>query len=130
VKGRITFVVLLGAAAAILAGVAAAKSPSAGSTGTGRVFLPNPVADLQDQTLTDQKDADYAALQPAYHVVPLTDLDGSGTLTGRWARVVSETGKPARSSTNTFLYNRHDDTTRGPSCGSERAAWTTPRTPR
>jgi zinc metalloprotease ZmpB len=109
VKGRITFVVLVGAAVAILAGVAAAKSPSAGSTGTGRVFLPNPVADLQDQTLTDRKDADYAALQPAYHVVPLTDLDGSGTLTGRWARVVSETGKPARSSTNTFLYNRHDD---------------------
>jgi hypothetical protein len=109
VKGRITFVVLLVAAAAMVAGVAAAKSPSAGSTGTGRVFLPNPVADLQDQTLTDQKDADYAALQPAYHIVTLTDLDGSGTLTGRWAQVVSETGKPARSSTNTFLYNRHDD---------------------
>jgi len=33
------------------------------------VFLPNPVADLQNETLTDQKDTGYAALQPAYHDV-------------------------------------------------------------
>jgi len=45
----------------------AAKTGSGSSTGIGRVFLPNPVADLQDQSLTDMKDADYAALQPAYH---------------------------------------------------------------
>jgi zinc metalloprotease ZmpB len=110
VKGRIAFVVLIGTVAAVLAGVAAAKKPASGSsTGSGRVFLPNPVAELQNESLTDQKDADYAALQPAYHTVALTDLDGSGTLTGRWARVVSETGTPARSSTNTFAYNRHDD---------------------
>jgi hypothetical protein len=109
VRGRIAIVVLLGAAAAIVAGIAAGKNPSGSSTGTGRVFLPNPVADLQNESLTDQKDADYAALQPAYHTVTLTDLDGSGSLTGRWAHVVSETGVPARSSTNTFLYNRHDD---------------------
>jgi hypothetical protein len=110
VTGRIVFVMLLGAAAAVLAGVAVGKNPPpGGSTGTGRVFLPNPVADLQNESLTDQKDADYAALQPAYHTVTLTDLDGSGTLTGRWARVVSETGDPARSATNTFVYNRHDD---------------------
>jgi hypothetical protein len=110
VKGRIAFVLLIGAAVAALAGVAAGKNPPSGtSTGTGTVFLPNPVAELQNQTLTDQKDADYAALQPAYHDVTLTDLDGSGTLTGRWARVVSETGVPARSSTNTFKYHRKDD---------------------
>jgi zinc metalloprotease ZmpB len=109
VKGRIAFVVLLGAAAAALAGVAAGKSSSPGSTGTGTVFLPNPVADLQNESLTDQKDADYAALQPAYHTVTLTNLDGSGTLTGDWAQVVSETGDPARSTTSTFAYHRDDD---------------------
>jgi hypothetical protein len=84
--------------------------PRAGaSTGSGRVFLPNPVAELQNESLTDQKDADYAALQPAYHTVRLTDLDGSGYLCGDWACVYSETGNPAYSPTNTFSYNRHDD---------------------
>ena len=43
------------------------------------MFFPNPVAQLQDESLTDQKDADYAALQPAYKNVTLTNLDGSGT---------------------------------------------------
>jgi len=80
-----------------------------GSTGSGRVFFPNPVAQLQDESLTDQKDADYAALQPAYVIVPLTDLDGSGYLCGAWACVYSETGDPAFSTTGQYLYNRHDD---------------------
>ena len=108
-KARIALVVLLAAAVAALAGMASGKSPSGSTTGTGTVFLPNPVAELQNQSLTDQKDADYAALQPAYHTVMLTDLDRSGTLTGRWAQIVSETGVPARSSTNTFTYHRNDD---------------------
>jgi tetratricopeptide (TPR) repeat protein len=34
--------------------------------GKGRVFDPDPVTYLNDATLTDQNDADYAALQPAY----------------------------------------------------------------
>jgi zinc metalloprotease ZmpB len=106
-KGRILLVALFAVAATLAAG-AAGKS-SADSTGTGTVFLPNPVADLQNESLTDQKDADYPALQPAYHTVTLTNLDGSGTLTGDWAQVVTETGDPARSATNTFTYNRHDD---------------------
>jgi zinc metalloprotease ZmpB len=94
----------------VLVGGAQATVPGSGSsTGTGRVFLPNPVADLGDQGLTDRKDADYAALQPAYHDVTLTDLDGSGFLRGKWATIVSETGKPAYSPTNTFLYDRHQD---------------------
>ena len=71
--------------------------------------MPNPVQDLNDQTLTDQKDADYAALQPAYRSVRLTNLDGSGFLRGDWAVIVSETGNPAYSPTNTFSYNRHED---------------------
>jgi zinc metalloprotease ZmpB len=95
---------------AVLASTAAASKPGPGtSTGTGQVFLPNPVAALQDQSLTDQKDADYPALWPAYRIVTLTNLDGSGYLKGDWANVTSETGNPAYSPSNTFIYNRHDD---------------------
>ena len=89
--------------------VATVSARTGAATGTGRVFFPNPVQQLGDESLTDQKDADYAALQPAYRTVTLTNLDGSGTLTGDWARVISETGKPARSKSNTFVYNRHED---------------------
>jgi hypothetical protein len=85
------------------------KPPAGSSTGTARVFLPNPVADLQNESLTDQKDADYPELQAAYHNVKLTNLDGTGYLCGDWACVYSETGNPAYSPTNTFSYNRHDD---------------------
>src|SRR3954454_25098176 len=88
---------------------ATGKPPASSTVGVGTVFLPNPVADLGDQTLTDQKDADYPALAPAYHNVVLTDLDGSGFLVGDWAQVYSETGDPAYSSSNTFQYTRHDD---------------------
>jgi hypothetical protein len=104
---------LIGAVVAcVLAAASAALAADPGpgtSTGSGRVFFPNPVAQLQNQTPTDQKDADYAALQPAYTVRPLTNLDGSGFLRGDWANIVSETGDPAFSSTNTFHYNRSQD---------------------
>jgi zinc metalloprotease ZmpB len=88
---------------------AAASTGPAGSTGTGTVFVPNPVQSLGDESLTDQKDADAAVPAAAYHEVTLTNLDGSGTLSGDYATVVSETGKPARSPTNTFRYTRHQD---------------------
>jgi zinc metalloprotease ZmpB len=107
-----TFVrhLLIGAVAAfVLAAASAALAATGTSTGSGRVFFPNPVAQLQNQTLTDQKDADYAALQQAYVVRPLTNLDGSGFLRGDWANIVSETGNPAFSSTNTFHYDRSQD---------------------
>ena len=97
-------------ASAVVVTVAVAAKPGNGqSTGTATVFLPNPVADLQDQSLTDQKDADYAALAPAYHRVTLTNLDGSGFLRGDWANITSETGNPAYSPTNDFNYHRNDD---------------------
>jgi zinc metalloprotease ZmpB len=89
--------------------VSAGKGGPGISTGTGQVFFPNPVASLQDQSLTDQKDAHYPALQPAYKIVTLTNLDGSGYLQGDWANIRSETGNPAFSSTNTFIYTRNDD---------------------
>jgi hypothetical protein len=105
-RASLVVLVLLGV---ISSTALAAKGGPGASTGTGQVFLPNPVADLQDESLTDQKDADYPALQPAYHIVPLTNLDGSGYLRGDWANIRSETGDPAFSPDNTFIYNRHDD---------------------
>jgi hypothetical protein len=100
----------LGAALASAGAAGAVNGPPSGSsTGTGQVFFPNPVAQLQDQTLTDRKDADYAALGPAYRTVRLTNLDGSGFLNGDYASVASETGPPAYSATNSFVYRRDDD---------------------
>ena len=99
----------LAALVALPSAVVAKQPAGIGSTAAARVFMPNPVASLNDQTLTDQKDADYAALTPAYADVTLTDLDGSGFLCGRWACVVSETGNPAYEPDATFLYGRHDD---------------------
>lgn len=95
---------------ALLAAPAVLAKPAAGSsTGVGRIFAPNPVATLQDQSLTDRKDADYAALQPAYRTVVLTNLDGSGRLCGDYACVTTSTGPLAYSATNAFVYGRSDD---------------------
>ena len=99
---------LIAATVAVVVLQPAGAGPSP-STGSGRVFSPNPVATLQDQTLTDQKDADYAALQPAYRTVTLTNLDGSGYLSGDWANIRSNTSQQAFSPTNTFMYTRSDD---------------------
>src|SRR6476659_168746 len=91
----------------------AAPKPPGGSTAPAQVFAPNPVADLCIQTLTDQKDADYFSADPAlaraYHRVTLTDLDGSGTLSGAYAKVISETGKAAADTGSGFFYTRDQD---------------------
>jgi hypothetical protein len=100
---------LLTATMTCVTAVAVAATLQSGSTGVGQVFFPNPVASLQDQTLTDEKDADYPALQPAYRIVTLTNLDGSGYLRGDWANIVSETGPAAFSASNTFIYTRNED---------------------
>ena len=73
------------------------------------MFFPNPVQSLENESLTDQKDANYAALAAAYERKTLTDLDGSGTLTGAYARVESETGTPARNTGSGFIYTRDQD---------------------
>ncbi len=98
------------AVVAVATTVAVAAKPGPGaSTGQGSAFVSNPVEDLNDQTLTDDDDADSAVPAAAYHTVALTDLDGSGYLRGRWAEIVSETGNPAYSSTNEFFYTRSQD---------------------
>jgi zinc metalloprotease ZmpB len=95
------------------AAVAAPKPPPGGSTAPAQVFAPNPVADLGIQTLTDQKDADFFSADPAlaraYHRVTLTDLDGTGALSGAYAKVISETGKAAADTGSGFIYTRDQD---------------------
>jgi hypothetical protein len=94
----------------LLVTTATAANPGPGtSTGTAKVFVPNPVQSLGDESLTDQKDSDAAVPASAYFAVTLTNLDGSGYLRGDWANIVNETGSPAFSPTNTFIYTRHQD---------------------
>jgi fungalysin metallopeptidase (M36) len=105
---------VLGAAAVtvgLTVGVVATPAASAATGGAAAtVFYPNPVQQLGDESLTDQKDADYPALAPAYRRVVLTNLDGSGTLTGRYVRVKSETGTAARTVGGDFpVWHRDSD---------------------
>jgi len=108
-KAIVAALVVLTAGALSVAGAGAGKPPSSGSSGIGAVFVPNPVQTLGDESLTDQKDSDAAVPTAAYRQVTLTNLDGSGYLRGDYANVISETGNPAYSPTNTFLYTRHQD---------------------
>src|SRR5690349_12405259 len=111
---RIAAICLAAAVCALAPAPALAKPPATGgSTAPGQVFAPNPVADLGIETLTDQNDADYFSADPllarAYHRVTLTHLDGTGTLTGDYAKVISETGKPAVNTGSGFIYTRNQD---------------------
>ncbi|HEX9342037.1 MAG TPA: M4 family metallopeptidase [Actinomycetota bacterium] len=122
---RSRFLLLLTISAALLplalpaAGLAPAlarETPATGAnaaaftaTATGQVFDPNPVVTLQDETLTDQQDKDYPALNPAYRTVTLTRLDGSGYLHGDFATIDPKQKTPAFSSTGQFVYLRSDD---------------------
>ena len=93
-----------------LPGAAGARKPAnSGSTATGLVFFPNPVADLQNQSLRDHKDSASAVPRRAYHRVKLTNLDGSGYLRGDWANIRASTGDLAYETDGTYLYLRDDD---------------------
>jgi hypothetical protein len=110
VKSRTLALIAALTIAAVSAAAATAGKPGSGSsTGTASVFVSNPVQSLGDETLTDQNDSDAAVPASAYHTVDLTNLDGSGFLSGDYATVISETGNPAYSATNTFKYTRHQD---------------------
>jgi Zn-dependent metalloprotease len=75
-------------------------------TGQGTVFSPNPVVALRDESLQDRHDSDQAVLAPAYKTLALTNLDGSGTLTGAFARILNKDA--ARSDEEDFRYTRDD----------------------
>ncbi len=101
-------VALLAAAVVVVTAMGAKPGPGS-TTGVGSVFVSNPVQSLGDESLTDQRDSDAAVPAAAYHTVTLTNLDGSGFLSGDYATVLSETGNPAYSPTNTFRYTRSQD---------------------
>jgi hypothetical protein len=73
---------------------------------TGLVFLPNAIVALQDQSLTDQNDADYPALAGAYEVVRIRNLDHSGYLRGDFADACAATC--AFSKKERFFYDRSE----------------------
>jgi hypothetical protein len=108
-NGIIALAGALVACVVLAAGAVAGKPGPGSSTGTASVFVSNPVQSLGDESLTDQKDSDAAVPASAYYNVKLTNLDGSGFLSGDYATVISETGNPAYSPTNTFNYTRHQD---------------------
>jgi hypothetical protein len=99
------------AATALVVSVCAPPAAAAPADTAGAiVFSPSPVQQLGDQSLTDQKDADYPALAGAYRRVSLAHLDGSGTLTGRYVTVKSKTGAPARTAGGDFpVWHRDAD---------------------
>ena len=108
-----TSVALTSAAVLTLAALAApaadAKPPTGATTAKALVFIPNPVQSSGDESLTDQKDSATAVPRGDYYEVTLTDLDGSGYLSGTWANVRSTTGTPAYTTNGTYFYDRHDD---------------------
>jgi Zn-dependent metalloprotease len=72
--------------------------------GSGQVFNPNPVAALQNQSLTDSGNANSAVFAPAYKTVTLTQLDGTGSLNGAYANNVSSGA--VKSASLVFNYDR------------------------
>lgn len=82
---------------------------AAPTTGVGQVFKVNAVQSSGNQNLVDSKDSADAVPASEYALVPLRNLDGSGTLTGRWVNVRSETGAPARAADGRFVYTRDAD---------------------
>lgn len=72
--------------------------------GRGRVFDPNPVVRLQDQSLRDHGDADSAVPRRAYKRVELRGLGNAHQLVGRWVRIAN--AHRAHSRSNTYLFNR------------------------
>ncbi|MFF4578528.1 M4 family metallopeptidase [Streptomyces sp. NPDC001389] len=108
---------LVAAASATVATLALAGPVSAQSAGSGaaasappqaRIFMVNPVQSSGDQSLTDGKDGNAAVPESAYTLAALRNLDGSGSLSGKWAAVRSETGGAARLA-DVGSYSRKDD---------------------
>jgi len=84
-------------------------------TGQGKVFRPDPITALYNTSLTDQNNADYTALQGAYVITSLPNLNppsgGVYRLQGTYARSEDLEASypnptPVTSSTSTFYYNR------------------------
>jgi hypothetical protein len=86
---------------------ASARSPKL-TSGTARVFDPNPVVKLQDESLRDHADSATSVPGAGYSVRSLAHLNGEGsTLIGLWARVVND--DRVTSPTATYKFNRAND---------------------
>jgi len=84
------------------------KNVNQHATGTGKVFAPNPIESQGSTTgLTDNNDADYAALTAQMKTVSLLGLDGSGYLKGQYATIMSRA--KTYSASLTFNYGRNSD---------------------
>jgi hypothetical protein len=95
---------------ALAGGVVSAPTVSAApTTGVGQVFMVNAVQSSGNQNLVDDRDSATAVPASQYVLVPLRNLDGSGTLSGRWVSVRAETGTPARAADGRFVFDRHAD---------------------
>jgi zinc metalloprotease ZmpB len=102
-------VVVTAVLTAVIGVTSASPGAAAPSTGVGQVFMVSPVQSSGNQDLVDAKDSADAVPDSQYVLVPLRNLDGSGTLTGRWANVRAATGTPARAEDGRFVYERDDD---------------------
>jgi Zn-dependent metalloprotease len=81
--------------------------------GSGRVFKPDPITDLENIYLSDQNNSDYSALQDAYKTVTLNDLNepvgGLFRLQGKYARsedIELPNTTPVTNAYPVFSYNR------------------------
>jgi hypothetical protein len=84
-------------------------TPAAGAGAPqGAIFKVNPVQSSGNENLVDAKDSATAVPQSEYTLVPLTNLDGSGSLRGAWANVLTTTGKQVSAKTG-YVFNRHED---------------------
>jgi hypothetical protein len=95
----------------VLAPTTASAAPfnGGGITASALVFFPNPVVTSGNLALTDEKDADYPALNDERVPVLLTNLDGTGNLCGAWACITNSTKSGAFETDGTYDYTRHDE---------------------
>ena len=77
--------------------------------GRGKVFDPNPVVKLKNQSLKDQNDANTAVPSTAYTQVTLRNLDAAAKLGGTFAKITAASVAVASSATHTFNFQRNDD---------------------
>jgi MYXO-CTERM domain-containing protein len=78
-------------------------------TGTGQVYDPNPVVELNDTSLRDNNDQRSPTLDAARKGVDLRRLTSPSVLLGQWVDAQGPQGQPrATSATRTFEYYRDD----------------------
>jgi Zn-dependent metalloprotease len=87
--------------------VLSAKSLTKDATGKGKVFDPNPVVSLRDESLKDMNDSNTAVPTAGYKSKTLTNLSAGTKLTGQF--VDNRNTNIATSPSLTFNYLRGDD---------------------